>query len=174
MKENIKIGLLVILTATVVYATFIQDHKHNNTEAVVAANNNDHSGHNHDAGNSSPLQITPENNPSKPALPPTTISFSKSEHDFGKVNQDTKNEYTFEFTNTGNEPLLISDAKGSCGCTVPDYPREPIAPGETGKIGVAYSPGKQKGSQQKTVTLTANTTPTTTQLIIKADVQEVK
>ena len=105
-----------------------------------------------------------------PTGPKTTIQFAEMEHDFGTIEQNTKNPKTFTFTNTGTEPLIISDAKGSCGCTVPDYPREPIAPGETGNIEVVYSPGSQKNQQTKTVTITANTEPATTVLRIKADV----
>ena len=80
----------------------------------------------------------------------------------------------FKFTNTGSEPLIIEDAKGSCGCTVPVYPKEPIKPGETGEIEVEYSPGKQQGAQSKTVTITANTDPITTTLNISANVEVPK
>ena len=75
------------------------------------------------------------------------------------------------FTNTGTEPLVISNAKGSCGCTVPKWPQEPIAPGETGEISVEYKPAGQSGVQTKFVTITANTTPATTQLTITGDIQ---
>jgi hypothetical protein len=69
--------------------------------------------------------------------------------------------------------LVISNAVGSCGCTVPEYPKHPIAPGETGEINVVYKPGKQEGQQNKTVTVTANTEPAQTVLRILADVQKV-
>jgi hypothetical protein len=108
-----------------------------------------------------------------PQGPPTAIAFPQLEHDFGTIKQETKNKHIFKFTNSGTEPLIIQDAKGSCGCTVPKYPREPIAPGAMGEIEVEYSPGKQKGSQSKTVTLTANTTPAQTVLNIKANVEEL-
>lgn len=106
----------------------------------------------------------------EPVGPKTTVQFAEMEHDFGTIEQNTKNPKTFTFTNTGSEPLIISNAKGSCGCTVPEYPREPIAPGETGEIKVVYSPGSQKNQQTKTVTITANTEPATTVLRIKANV----
>lgn len=111
--------------------------------------------------------------PPVPTGPPTTVKFKKMEHTFGNINQDTENPYEFEFTNTGNNPLLITDAQGSCGCTVPDYPKEPIAPGGTGKIRVVYSPGKQEGEQTKNVTITANTEPQQTILTIKANVKKI-
>jgi hypothetical protein len=109
--------------------------------------------------------------PPAPSGPPTTLSFKKMEHDFGTIKQDTENPFAFEFTNTGKNPLVITDAKGSCGCTVPEFPKEPIPPGGTGKIKVVYSPGKQEGSQTKNVTVTANTEPQQTVLTLKANVK---
>lgn len=117
------------------------------------------------------LNAIPE--PAKPQLPLTVMAFGNMDHDFGKINQDSDNTKIFTFTNTGTEPLVIESAKGSCGCTVPEYPKEPIAPGKTGEIKVVYKPGKQKGVQNKTVTLVANTEPSNTILKIKADVQEI-
>ncbi len=109
----------------------------------------------------------------KPAGPKTEISFQDTNHDFGVINQDSENKKVFTFTNTGSEPLIIENAKGSCGCTVPKYPKEPIAPGATGEIEVVYKPGKQKNKQTKNVTITANTDPSKTILTINADVKEV-
>lgn len=105
--------------------------------------------------------------------PRTTISFGETQHDFGVINQDTENKKIFTFTNSGTEPLIIEKAKGSCGCTVPKYPKEPIPPGGTGEIEVVYKPGKQKNKQTKNVTITANTTPANTVLTISAEVLEV-
>lgn len=105
-------------------------------------------------------------------IPATTISFGETKHDFGNVMQDSENKKIFTFTNAGNEPLIIEKAKGSCGCTVPKYPKEPIPPGGTGEIEVVYKPGKQKNKQTKNVTITANTTPANTVLTITANVQE--
>ncbi len=109
--------------------------------------------------------------PVEPARPATTIKFKEELHDFGAVPQDSENKYSFEFTNTGVEPLVIENAKGSCGCTVPNYPKEPVMPGQSATIDVVYKPGKQQGPQQKTVTITANTEPKNTVVKIKADVQ---
>lgn len=106
--------------------------------------------------------------------PKTTISFGAPdmyEHDFGNIKQNTDNHHVFEFTNTGSEPLIIESATGSCGCTVPDYPKEPIAPGAKGQIKVEYKPGMQKDAQQKQVTVVANTEPKQTILRIKAFVE---
>ncbi|MES2628982.1 MAG: DUF1573 domain-containing protein [Bacteroidota bacterium] len=104
------------------------------------------------------------------STPTTTISFNEIDHNFGKVMQESENKKVFTFTNTGTEPLTIANAVGSCGCTIPTYPKEPIAPGKTGEIVVVYKPGQQKGSQTKTITITANTEPLTTMLMIRADV----
>lgn len=109
----------------------------------------------------------------KPTGPLTALDFKESTYDFGNILQDSENTKVFTFTNTGKEPLIIENAKGSCGCTVPQYPKEPIAPGATGDIKVVYKPGKQKNKQNKTVTITANTEPASTILTIMADVQEV-
>lgn len=103
--------------------------------------------------------------------PKTTLQFDKVEHDFGTIKQGDQVECVFKVTNTGNEPLIIEDAKGSCGCTVPDYPKDPIAKGETRDIKVKFNSGGKSEKQQKTVTLTANTEPINTTLTIKAFVE---
>lgn len=107
-----------------------------------------------------------------PNLPKTSIKFNKTEHSFGNIVQNSENKYSFTFRNTGVEPLVISNAKGSCGCTVPNYPKEPVLPGATATIDIVYSPGMQSGSQNKTVTITANTDPIQTTLNITANVKE--
>ena len=79
-------------------------------------------------------------------------------------------ETDFEFTNTGKNDLVIYDAKGSCGCTVPEYPKEPIAPGKSNKIHVKFDSTNKEGHQTKTVTLTCNTQPNQVTLQIVGDV----
>jgi hypothetical protein len=109
----------------------------------------------------------------KPQNPPTTIEFQKSKHDFGQVKAGSKVTKKFSFKNTGDNPYVIQNAKGSCGCTVPQYPKKPIQPGETGKITVNYNPGRKvTGVQNNSVTLTGNTEPRKTKLRIKANVQK--
>ena len=105
----------------------------------------------------------------------TIMSFNEDLHDFGKVDIETENKHSFVFKNNGKEPLQISNAKGSCGCTVPEWPKDAIMPGQNGEIVVIYRPNKgQAGSQQnKTVTVTANTEPANTILNIKASVNPV-
>jgi hypothetical protein len=83
------------------------------------------------------------------------ISFDKSTHDYGQIQKSANGECIFVFTNTGNKPLKISNAKGSCGCTVPQWPREEIAPGATGEIKVRYDT-KRVGVINKSVTIQSN------------------
>lgn len=91
-----------------------------------------------------------------PATAPV-LTFESETYDFGNLPSGAKVDHYFAFTNTGKSPLVIKDAKGSCGCTVPVFPKEPIAPGATDSIKITYDAGSQKGKQQKTVTLTTNT-----------------
>jgi len=78
--------------------------------------------------------------------------------------------YTFNFTNEGEGPLIISNAQGSCGCTVPQWPRQPIAPGATGEIKVSFNSSGRAGKQDKRVTLTTNAVPQTKVLNITSTV----
>lgn len=95
------------------------------------------------------------------------LSFDKAEHDFGTIDQGTNVEHEFTFTNTGNAPLVITDANSSCGCTVPTWTKEPIAPGETGEMLVKFN-GSGQNQVTKTVTITANTESGKEQIKIKA------
>jgi hypothetical protein len=99
------------------------------------------------------------------------MSFDKSEHDFGIINQGSVVYYIFNFKNTGATNLIISNAIGSCGCTIPEYPKEPIAPGQSGKMKVSFNSTGKYGHQEKTVTITANTASGTEKLRIKASVK---
>lgn len=83
------------------------------------------------------------------------IEFSKEVHDYGNVKYGADGTCTFEFKNTGNEPLIISEAHGSCGCTVPEWPKEPINPGKTAVLKVKYDTNRP-GNFNKTVTITSN------------------
>jgi len=97
------------------------------------------------------------------------MQFDKMMHDFGTINEGDKVETTFSFTNTGKSDLIIVDARGSCGCTVPNYPKNtPIAPGESGEIVVSFDSSNKPNMQQKTVTIAANTQSGRETLRIKA------
>ncbi len=94
-----------------------------------------------------------------PAGPTTTLEFEETTFDFGTVKQGEKVTHIFKFRNTGDEPLIISNAKATCGCTVPRWPKEPIAPGEGGEIEVAFDTKGKSNKQNKKITITANTNP---------------
>jgi hypothetical protein len=98
------------------------------------------------------------------------FEFEEVFHDFGDIAEGTKAETVFKFTNTGEAPLIITTAQGSCGCTVPDYPKTPIAPGASGEIKVSFDSSGRAGKQDKTVTLDANTNPRSTILKITSNV----
>jgi len=83
------------------------------------------------------------------------ITFKADSHDFGTVKNGADISYEFVFTNTGKEPLIISDVQRQCGCTTPSWPKEPIPPGQTGKIKVSYDT-KRTGSVTKNVTVLSN------------------
>ncbi|MEK6477702.1 DUF1573 domain-containing protein [Catalinimonas sp. 4WD22] len=98
------------------------------------------------------------------------FEFEESSYDFGSITEGDVVEHIFKFTNTGEAPLVIQSASASCGCTVPSYPREPVAPGESGEIQVKFNSANKPGIQNKTVSITANTNPTITRLTIKSNV----
>ncbi len=104
-----------------------------------------------------------------------TMKFEKESYDFGKIMQGEKVSYDFTFVNTGKTPLIISDAVGSCGCTVPDnWPKEPVAPGKSGKISVVFDSAGKEGVQDKVVTITANTIPADNKIHLIGEVSKSK
>jgi hypothetical protein len=106
-----------------------------------------------------------------PVGPTTAIEFADTKHDYGMIEQGEKVSHIFTFKNTGNEPLVLSNVKPSCGCTTPKWTKEPIAPGAQGEIQVEFDSKGKSGKQTKTVTITANTDPATTILTITGDIQ---
>ena len=104
----------------------------------------------------------------KPEGPLPTMDFSTTEHDFGTINEGDVVEYTYKFKNTGEVPLIIQGAQGSCGCTVPDWTKEPIPAGGTGYVKAKFDSNGKANAQNKTVTVTANTWPKQTVLRFKA------
>jgi hypothetical protein len=98
------------------------------------------------------------------------LTFEKMEHDFGKIIQGEMVKYSFRFTNTGYADLLISKVSTSCGCTVGNFPKNPIPPGESGLIEVIFDSRGRKGFQNKTITVLSNTSPNKTMLRIKSNV----
>jgi hypothetical protein len=100
------------------------------------------------------------------------MTFDKTIHDFGTIREGERVETIFSFTNTGKSDLVIVDARGSCGCTVPEYPKNtPIAPGASAQIRVSFDSSNKPNLQQKTVTISANTDSGRETIRIKAMVQ---
>ena len=100
------------------------------------------------------------------------ISFKEMEHNFGRVIEGEKITYAFKFTNTGNGNLVITNVSSSCGCTVPQFTKDPVKPGEQGNIKVTFDSKNRMGFQNKTVTVVSNTQPNTTILRVRAQVIE--
>jgi hypothetical protein len=106
--------------------------------------------------------------PVSPTAP--EITFEVETHDFGTLQKGAPCEYDFKFKNTGKEPLIIQNAQASCGCTVPQWPKEPIMPGQTGMIKVKYD-SNRIGAFTKTVTITSNAKTASKFITIKGNVE---
>ena len=102
------------------------------------------------------------------------VKFEKEIFDFGAINEGEKVSYDFKFENTGKTPLVITNATATCGCTVPDYPTQPIKPGEQGVIKVIFNSAGKNGMQDKVVTITSNALPEAAQLHLVGEVKAKK
>lgn len=100
-----------------------------------------------------------------------TMDFTDTTHNFGSIREGEKVVYDFSFKNNGKTPLIIASAVGSCGCTVPAYPTQPIAPGESGVIKVEFNSADKAGHQEKSISVSSNTARGISMLYITADVQ---
>ncbi|MDQ3536381.1 MAG: DUF1573 domain-containing protein [Bacteroidota bacterium] len=86
------------------------------------------------------------------------IAFAEATHNFGDITQGDKVDHIFKFTNTGTEPLILSNVLTTCGCTATNWPRDPIAPGKSGEITVSFNSAGKMGVQNKVVTVVSNAT----------------
>jgi hypothetical protein len=111
--------------------------------------------------------------PAPPKVNPNAgkFKFAEETHDFGEVPEGPLAEYDFEFKNEGKEPIVIQEAHGSCGCTVPKWPQEPILPGQKGVIHVAYTSQGRPGPINKDVTINSNALQSPMVLHIKGNVK---
>lgn len=116
--------------------------------------------------------------PAPPPPPPAKVNpdagkfkFTEETHDFGEVPEGPLAEYDFEFKNVGKEPIIIQEAHGSCGCTVPKWPQEPILPGKKGVIHVAYTSAGRPGPINKDVTINSNAQQSPMVLHIRGNVK---
>jgi hypothetical protein len=100
------------------------------------------------------------------------MTFSEASFNFGKAKAGDVVKHTFLFKNTGNVPLLIRNARSSCGCTVPEFPKDPIPVGGTGEINVKFNTAGKSGRERKPIIITANTYPTEKEYVfIEGDVE---
>jgi len=160
LKTFASIAAIMIISASFIFSTGCKNDKKDETKAdsTTAA---------------VPAPPKPPKNPADSiaeSMPKTTIKFEKDKIDYGKIKEGEVAKYKFKFTNTGSEPLTITNARGSCGCTVPIWPKEPIAPGGTGELTAEFNSKGKTGNQTKTITVTGNTDPINTLLTITADV----
>jgi hypothetical protein len=177
MKSTLKIGILSIFAASSLLFTACSDSAESNesedTSAVENADQNPSDLATRQEDAKMKQAKTDESSLADDNTPKTQITFSESSYDFGTITKGDNVEHSYAFTNTGDEPLIITNAKASCGCTVPDWPKEPIAPGEGGEIPVVFN-GRSAGTQNKTITITANTNPPKTRLTIRGKVEEAE
>ena len=98
------------------------------------------------------------------------IKFTKETHEFGKVEEGVQASHTFEFTNTGTAPVVISNAQPSCGCTTPDWTKEPVMPGKTGFVKASFNSSGRPGNFNKNITVISNSETPQIALTIKGEV----
>jgi Protein of unknown function (DUF1573) len=109
----------------------------------------------------------------EPTAPPTKMDFGgKERFEFGTIKEGDKVTHDFEFKNTGDQPLIITTCKASCGCTVPQWTKAPILPQQTDKIHVVFDSKHKNGEQLKAITITANTRPTRTVIYVAGRVEK--
>lgn len=111
---------------------------------------------------------------SMPARPVTSIAIDSSFFDFGTVKQGVMVKRTFQFTNTGADSLVITDVKTTCGCTVPDWPRQPVPPGGKGEIKVEFNTANKAGRQLRILRVVANTNPAESLLQMGGEIKVAK
>jgi hypothetical protein len=100
------------------------------------------------------------------------FSFAETSHHFGEITAGQKVSYVFKFKNSGGSQLVITQVSGSCGCTVPEYSKNPVSPGGEGEIKVTFDSNGKSGMESKTITVLANTIPATKVLTISAEVMQ--
>jgi hypothetical protein len=115
-----------------------------------------------------PTPVSPAVEETKPEGPLPVVQFESVEHDFGTITEGQKVSYTYKFKNSGEAPLIIQSAQPSCGCTVPEWSKDPIPAGGEGYVKAEFDSKGKPNAQNKTITVTANTWPKQTTLRFKA------
>jgi hypothetical protein len=164
MSNGLKVGILVVIAGALGFLGYTQFKKGSNdiesrpVETAAMPTDDAASASNQNTLQNGELANTPNGKLSETRAK-TVMTLDKKEHDFGTIKQGDQVECSFKVTNTGTQPLILEEAHGSCGCTVPDYPKDPIPVGESRDINVKFNSTGKKGKQSKTVTITANTEP---------------
>ncbi|UOR04786.1 DUF1573 domain-containing protein [Hymenobacter aerilatus] len=135
------------------------------TEGMNAAAADANAAANPTVDNPNVMGETEAPNPNAPVM-----TFTEQEFDFGDIKPGDVVKHTFEFTNTGKSPLVIENAQASCGCTTPEWTKEPVAPGAKGTMQVQFDSHGKTGMQNKQIAVRANTQPSITQIAIKANI----
>ena len=172
-SKQVQIGLLALLALLLIANLFgggIKNWFGNSSSSAASLTGSDRVSASAHANNGNIPGMNANATP-VPTGPTTTIQYDETSFDFGVADEGTIVKHVYKFKNTGNEPLIISNAKGSCGCTVPTWPKQPVAPGATGEINVEFNTKGKPGRQSKQVTVTANTNPTDTHLEITGEVR---
>ncbi len=154
MNSNLKTVLLTVLTISVFVIAMVEISGISSTALF----------NKYGIGNQGSGNITNELNPIQQAnldakmatMPKTTIDFESTKLNLGTIKEGDNVRRSFKFKNTGNSPLLISNVVASCGCTVPSYPKEPVAPGASSEITIEFNSKGREGHQQKNLLLSAN------------------
>lgn len=174
MSNGLKVGILVVVAGALGFLGYSQfkkgSHEIESRPAESTTLSGIESSANAGGVNSNGTSVKNETGNLSETRAKTTMALDKMEHDFGKIKQGDQVECTFKVTNTGKEALIIEGAQGSCGCTIPDYPKEPIPAGESRDIKVKFNSAGKQGKQSKKVTITANTEPIQTIVTIHSDV----
>ncbi len=177
-NKQIQTGLLALLAILLIanlfgggFKSWLGQTEGEQIRAAAVGNSMEEHGNGNIPGTNLNATSMPQGASDVPAGPTTTIQYENNEFDFQTIDEGEIVKHIYKFKNTGDLPLVISNCKGSCGCTVPTWPKEPIPPGGEGEIKVEFNSKGKPGSQRKQVTVTANTTPTETFLVIKGEVR---
>jgi hypothetical protein len=162
MLHQLKKGFLVVAIA----AAFV---------GCQNTNSRDEARQDVENGGVTPIEASPSASiaptPGVPSGPAAKMTFKEVRYNFGKVKEGSKVTHVFNFTNDSKEPLVIADAKSTCGCTVPEWPKGAIAPGKSGIIKVIFDSSHKTGGQSKRVTIVANTNPPETFIYLEGEVE---
>lgn len=150
MNPQLKTILLTILTLSV-FAIAIVELSGVSSSALFNKYGIGEGGHQHEDE-----KLVDKRKEEVKAMPKTQITFDNTKHDFGTITEGEVVKYAYHFKNAGPNPLLISNAVASCGCTVPSYPKEPIPPGGEGEIVVEFNSTNRPGIQNKNVLVYSN------------------